>query len=191
MSGFPSLEAIKYNGSLLVKTFTPRPEVKYDKVFPNMNFTCNVGNITKWMFAAIEGSILISQLKLMRKALNNSSAFTYYYHVVPALTASNATPIAENPPLCFSRTTGIPPLCIYELPTPAGIPLKAGDVLGIFQQQFSQYRFLYQWGRQFTSCNRTKDGGNIYLCDDRGDFGRPLVAVETGKYSQCSFHAVE
>ena len=189
MSGFPSLEAIQYNGSLLVKTFTPNQEENYDRIFPNMKFTCNAGNITKWTFAAVhdQGSSLVSQLKLLRKASRNSSTFTYY-HTFPALTVNNATSVAENPPLCSPPISKNPPLCIFELHTPVGIPFKAGDVLGIFQQQFAEYQFVYQQGRQFTSCNRIKDGGDTYSCDGIGDFGRPLVAVETGKYSQFSFH---
>ena len=53
--GFPSLDEVRGNGSMLVKTSTPAAEAgTRTMLFPSMNFTCN-GTITKLTFLAVPG----------------------------------------------------------------------------------------------------------------------------------------
>ena len=173
MSGFPSLKDVRGNGSLLLKTYTH--SAQYDKIFPNMTFTCS-GIITKWTFVAAEEGDKISDLRLLRKG-NDST----YYLVAPALNVNIATHI-----------TGSTKASVYELSTPAGVPFQAGDILGIFQEESARYHFfyMYQHGKQFASCNKTAPQSNTYSCGDIGNFGQPLLALRTGrcpKYSSmCS-----
>ena len=169
MSGFPSLKDIRGNGSLLLTTSIHNAQ--YDKVFPNMTFTCN-GSITKWTFVAAEEEDKVSELKLLRKGSNST-----YYPVAPALDVNIATHI-----------TGSKRASVYELSTPAGVPFQAGDILGIFQEESARYVFLYMYqrGKQFLSCNKPAQGSNNYSCGGSGDFGQPLLAIETGRCSQYS-----
>ena len=165
-SGFPSLEEVRGNGSLLVNTAT-RNEA-YERVFPDMTFTCN-GTVTKWTFIALRGerSQGGSQLKLLR---SHHPHLQTYYQTAPALGTSSASPVSGS-------ATG------YELTGPSHqLPFQAGDVLGMSQQHsLAAHLFVYQLGVRLEICKGMANGSNNYDCEENEDIGRPLVAVETGQ----------
>ena len=170
VNGFPSLEEVRGNGSLLVNTAT-RNET-YETAFPDMTFTCN-GTVTKWTFIALRGewSLRGSQLKLLRSSPEHRRLQTYY-HTASPFDTSSASPVPGS-------VTG------YELTGPRHqLSFQAGDVLGMSQQHSAEHLFMYQLGVRLEICNRVDGGSNNYTCEESGDIGRPLVAVETGKWPQ-------
>ena len=163
-SGFPSLDEIRGNGSLLVDTTTHTDESS-QLLFPGINFTCN-GTLTKLTFVALRGDVrsVDSILNLFMKSHTGENEYTagrkYNFN------ATIATPIPN--------TTG------YELQFENGVPFKAGHVLGIRQASNSKYHFLYQLGEDITVCRRV-DFSNEFSCRPESEFGHPLVAVEAGE----------
>ena len=164
-SGFPSLEEVRGNGSLLVNTTTH--DEAYERAFPDMTFTCN-GTVTKWTFIALRGERRQggSQLRLLRL----SPSLQTYYDTALALDTSSAS-------LVPGSVTG------YELTKPGHqLSFQAGDVLGMSQQHLlAAHHFMYQLGVRLDICKRLDGGSSNYYCEETGDIGRPLVAVETGK----------
>ena len=163
VSGFPSLDEVRGNGSLLMNTTIHR--VAYEKVFPAMTFTCN-GTVTKWTFVALRGERGLSQLKLLRMSSPEYPPLQTYYHTASALNTSSAIPVPGS-------VTG------YELTEPRHqLSFQAGDVLGISQQHSAEHLFVYQLGVELEICKRV----SRTYCEGNGNFGRPLVAVETGMF---------
>ena len=167
VSGFPGLDEIRGNGSLLVKTAThdgPGGNGWYDRRFPEMNFTCN-GTIVQWTFIALQGVGGVSQLGLSRG---------------PQL-QENFTSDTESATLVPGSTTG------YTLRVEDGLPFLAGDVFRLSQRPrlflffiplIPRHLFLYYQGRRYCRVN-----GTLTVCEIAGNFGWPLVAVETGMHS--------
>ena len=166
MSGFPSLDEIRGNGSLLVDTTTHTDESS-QVLFPDINFTCD-GRLTKLTFVALRGYVQsvdsILNLYMESSTVDNEYTAGSKHN----FNATIATPIPGT-------ATG------YELQFENGVPFMAGHVLGIRSQvSSSKYHFLYQLGEEITVCRRVYSP-NEFSCTPESEFGRPLVAVEAGE----------
>ena len=169
--GFPSLDEVRGNGSMLVKTSTPAAEAgTRTLLFPSMNFTCN-GTITKLTFLAVPGRAnrISSNFHLGRRVYSQVDNYTYLVDPhTEDLSIDGAVPIDES-------VTG------YELNYENEIPFQAGDVLGLEQSPHSLYYLLHQMGERIETCNMTWSVmWNNFICTVGGDIDRPLVTVETG-----------
>ena len=165
MNGFPSLDEIRGNGSLLVDTTTHTNELG-QVLFPDINFTCN-GTLTKLTFVALRGSVgsVDSILNLYMESSTVENIYTGQR--MHRFNATTATPIPGT-------ATG------YELQIEnGGVHFMAGHVLGIRQASNSKYHFLYQLGEEITVCRRVYS--NQFFCTPESGFGHPLVAVEAGE----------
>ena len=162
--GFPSLDEVRGNGSMLVKTSTLAEAGTRTMLFPSMNFTCN-GTITKLTFLAANRISSFFHLGRVYSQVDN-----YTYLVDPHtedLSIDGAVPIDGS-------VTG------YELNYESGeIPFQAGDVLGL--QQSPLYYLLHQMGERMETCDKTwSPMRKNFICTVGGDIDRPLMAVETG-----------
>ena len=63
----------------------------------------------------------------------------------------------------------------YTLEIENGLPFRAGDVLRLSQNPSSRHHFIYYQGKRPCEVN-----GASRECGISGDFGWPLVAIETG-----------
>ena len=166
--GFPSLDEVRGNGSMLVKTSTPAAEAETRTLlFPSMNFTCN-GTITKLTFLAVPGRAnrISSNFHLGRVYSQVDNTYLVDPHTED-LSIDGAVPIDGS-------VTG------YELNYENEIPFQAGDVLGLEQSPHSLYYLLHQMGERMETCDKTWSPiWNNFICTVGGDIDRPLVAVET------------
>ena len=163
MSGFPSLDEIRGNGSLLVDTTTHTNESS-QVLFPDINFTCD-GRLTKLTFVALRGDVR-SVDSILNLFMESSTVDNEYNgRRIHNFNAAIATPIPGT-------ATG------YELQFENGVPFMAGHVLGIQSQvSGSKYHFLYQLGEEITVCRRVSSPSQFF-CTLESEFGQPLVAVE-------------
>ena len=163
--GFSSLDEVRGNGSMLVKTSTLAEAGTRTMLFPSMNFTCN-GTITKLTFLAVPGANrIISNFHLGRVHSQVDNTYLVDPHTQD-LSIDGAVPIDGS-------VTG------YELNYENEIPFQAGDVLGL--EQSPLYYLLHQMGERMETCDKTWSPiWNTFICTVGGDIDRPLMAVETG-----------
>ena len=158
--GFPSLDEVRGNGSMLVNTTTH--EDIGTVLFPSMNFSCN-GRISKLTFLAVQGQVRTFDLEIaLGRPTPQGEVFT-----MDIVSASNASLIGGS-------GTG------YELKYE--VEFQAGDMLSVYQvSSSSRHHLLHQMNEVVETCtlteNRLRREDN---CTIHSDIGRPLVAVETG-----------
>ena len=157
--GFPSLDEVRGNGSMLVNTTTHEDMGRV--LFPSMNFSCN-GTISKLTFLAVQGQVHTFDLEIaLGRPTPQGEVFT-----MDAVNASNASLIGGS-------GTG------YELKYE--VEFQAGDMLSVYQVFTSRHHLLHQMNEVVETCTltenrlRSRDNCTIY-----SDIGRPLVAMETG-----------
>ena len=169
--GFPSLDEVRGNGSMLVKTSTLAEAGTRTLLFPSMNFTCN-GIITKLTFLAVprarDSRLVIRSFFQIGRMYSEVDNTTYVgYPSNQGLNIDKAVHINGS-------VTG------YELNYEnGGISFQAGEVFGLHQSTNSLYYLLHQIGERIETCSRNWKGNN-FICTVGGDIDRPLVAVETG-----------
>ena len=157
--GFPSLDEVRGNGSMLVNTTTH--EELSTVLFPGMNFTCD-GRISKLTFLAVQGGIRTFDLEFaLRRPTPQGGVFT-----VDIVNASNASLISGS-------GTG------YEVKYEA--EFQAGDMLSVNQVPASRHHLLHQTNEVVKTCTLTGRGWKkkVNFTSNR-DIGQPLVAVDTG-----------
>ena len=144
-------------------------------VSPQINFTCD-GNITKWIMGALWDSRndFYPELQVWRRV--NGNIPTSYHRVGNTVIA-----VAEE-----NRGS-----IVYEYPVDPPLPVKAGDVLGIYQPPGSDSKLnvwyerdtgpvtLYQTAQHPRSEEDFPEpaGGAV-----QSHSSLPLVTVEIGKY---------
>jgi hypothetical protein len=162
--GFPSLDEVRGNGSMLVNTTTH--EDIGTVLFPSMNFSCG-GRISKLTFLAVQGGVRTSDLEIALVIATPQGAFRQ-----ENVNASNASLIGDS-------GTG------YELQYE--VEFQAGDVLSVHQVPSSHHHLLHQMNEVVETCTLTGDRlRSRDNCTFHRDIGRPLVAVETGNlYISC------
>ena len=157
-SGFPSLDEVRGNGSLLSDGVYSTHDGEIRSV-PSVEFTCN-GRITKFTFIALPGVV--------------SGQHTEF--VVLGESGPDQRISTEGATQSFGQFG-------YELSVPGpGMMVQAGDTLEIDHYWYtgSRLRILHQVGdEELDICWRWRsEGSMIYRVTD---YDYPLVAIETGK----------
>ena len=163
-SGFPSLDEVRGNGSMLVNTIT------YDNIgrmlLPSMNFTCD-GNITKLTFLAVQGPAPTSDLYYI------FGRIIYSWRPDVIVQGGTFQMNASKAVLVGGSGTG------YELKFDSEFEFHAGDMLSVYQIKSSRHHLLHQVGQVIEGCSFV-DGLQGNICELKQNIARPLIAVETG-----------
>ena len=159
-SGFPTLDEIRGNGSLLNKYSTHDGELRS---VPRVRSTCSTGHLTKVAFIALPG-VGNDNIVLLFNRSNN---------IAVTVELSGATQSFGE----FGYE--------LELPEDDRIPFNSGDTLWIEHPHYndSRLRLLHQVEYETINiCWRLlEDGPEDIICED--DYDYPLLAIETSMNS--------
>ena len=162
VSGLPSLDEVRGNGSMLLNITTL--EGKNDLIFPSLNFTCN-GTIKRVIFLAKQ-NIFSSPNYLDFGLWSPSTHSDILYQEKMFLSISNAVRFEDS---------GI----AYVI-TPEEASFVEGDVFSIHQGATSLHYHLFFEEKKVYIC-RNYTTNNITCKMEK--IGYPLVAIETGMYA--------